>query len=157
VLDGEVTSYFEWLGAGQYMLDQRDGSMHGKQFVARELHYGSDGRELFLRVDFAGTGAPDGLEIQLTAKGASGRDMTARFRLSASTAQLVHYTGVEGWARAAYHTVWEAAVSLQALGLKPGAAVQVQLSLWHDGLPVDAIPSQGWLEAPTADPLDWPI
>src|SRR5439155_10080466 len=29
-IDGRVTSYFEWLGAGVYRLDGRSGSMHGK-------------------------------------------------------------------------------------------------------------------------------
>src|SRR5207253_6388667 len=28
VVDGEVTSYFEWLGAGVYRVDERSGSMH---------------------------------------------------------------------------------------------------------------------------------
>jgi hypothetical protein len=29
-----------------------------------------------------------------------------------------------------------------------------QISLWHEGLPVDSLPAQGWLECPTADPSD---
>jgi len=158
VLDGDITSYFEWLGAGQYMLDQRDGAIHGKRSVAKELHYGSDGKELFLRLDFTAAGAPDGLEIQLTAEGLPpGRPLAARFRLHPKTAELIQSTGPEGWARAAFHHVFEASLSLSALGVKPGQAVRVQISLWQNGLPVDAIPPQGWLEAPTADPLDWPI
>ena len=52
VIDGEVTSYFEWLGAGMYRVDERSGSMHGKKFLVREVYYGSDGQNLYLRVDF---------------------------------------------------------------------------------------------------------
>src|SRR5580658_8919659 len=52
VVDGEVTSYFEWLGAGLYRVDERSGSMHGKKFLVREVYYGSDGQNLYLRVDF---------------------------------------------------------------------------------------------------------
>ena len=37
VIDGEVTSYFEWIGAGEYRVDERSGSMHGKKFVIREV------------------------------------------------------------------------------------------------------------------------
>ena len=42
-IDGEVTSYFEWLGAGKYRVDERSGSMHGKKFLVREVQFGSDG------------------------------------------------------------------------------------------------------------------
>jgi len=30
VIDGQVTSYFEWMGAGLYRVDERSGSMHGR-------------------------------------------------------------------------------------------------------------------------------
>jgi hypothetical protein len=53
--------------------------------------------------------------------------------------------------------VFESSLSLDALQAKAGQPVKVQLSLWQNGLPVDAVPPQGWLEAPTADPLDWPM
>src|SRR5579862_6047530 len=36
-LDGEVTSYFEWLGAGRYRPDPRSGSMHGGEAPIREF------------------------------------------------------------------------------------------------------------------------
>ncbi len=51
-IDGEVTSYFEWLGAGLYQVDERSGSMHGKKFLVKEVLFGSDGARLFIRVDF---------------------------------------------------------------------------------------------------------
>src|SRR5439155_8077248 len=51
-IDGKVTSYFEWLGAGVYRLDGRSGSMHGKRSPVREVQYGIDGERLFLRIDF---------------------------------------------------------------------------------------------------------
>src|SRR5208283_1124094 len=52
VIDGEVTSYFEWIGAGVYRVDERSGSMHGKKFLVKEVQFGSDGASLYLRVDF---------------------------------------------------------------------------------------------------------
>ena len=55
-LDGEVTSAFEWMGAGHYRPDSRSGAMHGGEMVAREMFYGSNGTELFVRLDSAGTG-----------------------------------------------------------------------------------------------------
>src|SRR5665811_2304854 len=51
-IDGLVTSYFEWIGAGTCHADERSGSMHGKKFLVKEAHFGSDGANFYLRVDF---------------------------------------------------------------------------------------------------------
>jgi alpha-amylase/alpha-mannosidase (GH57 family) len=53
VLDGEVTSHFEWLGAGRYRPDLRSGAMHGGSGGAQELFYGWDDANLFIRLDGA--------------------------------------------------------------------------------------------------------
>jgi len=52
-IDGRVTSYFEWLGAGRYRPDPRSGAMHGSE-SAHEILYGTDGQNLFVRVDADG-------------------------------------------------------------------------------------------------------
>jgi len=53
VLDGEVTSHFEWLGAGRYRPDPRSGAMHGGSAGALEMFYGWDDANLYLRLDGA--------------------------------------------------------------------------------------------------------
>jgi len=53
-LDGEVTSYFEWMGAGRYRPDSRSGAMHGGVPLLRELFFGCDGVHLALRLDGVG-------------------------------------------------------------------------------------------------------
>jgi len=55
-LDGEVTSYFEWLGAGEYRPDMRSGAMHGGGSSVREMFYGSDGHNLYVRLDTEAAG-----------------------------------------------------------------------------------------------------
>ncbi|MBZ5606481.1 MAG: glycoside hydrolase, partial [Acidobacteriia bacterium] len=52
-LDGEVTSYFEWLGAGHYRPDLRSGAMHGGAPPLHDLYYGTDGTNLYVRIDGA--------------------------------------------------------------------------------------------------------
>jgi len=65
-VNGTVDSYFEWLGAGLYKVDQRQGSMHGKRALLKEVRYGTDGELLFLRVDFEEEAAKlENLEIQV--------------------------------------------------------------------------------------------
>ncbi len=52
LIDGEVTSYFEWLGAGIYRTDPRFGAMHGSQVLIHEIYYGTDGARFYMRLDF---------------------------------------------------------------------------------------------------------
>lgn len=62
-VDGEVTSAFEWMGAGRYRPDPRSGAMHGDGPPIREFLYGCDGTRLFVRVDAPGT-AQLGVEFE---------------------------------------------------------------------------------------------
>jgi alpha-amylase/alpha-mannosidase (GH57 family) len=52
-MDGEVTSHFEWLGAGRYRPDPRSGAMHRGSAGAQELYYGWDEANLYIRLDGA--------------------------------------------------------------------------------------------------------
>ena len=60
-LDGEITSYFEWMGAGRYRPDPRSGAMHGGAPPIWEMFYGCDGESVAVRVD----GAQTGLQIEV--------------------------------------------------------------------------------------------
>jgi alpha-amylase/alpha-mannosidase (GH57 family) len=51
VIDGQVTSYFEWAGAGRYRPDNRSGAMHSAEPKLRDIYYGADGENLYLRLD----------------------------------------------------------------------------------------------------------
>ena len=52
VIDGEITSYFEWMGAGEYKVDHRQGAMHGGRGGLEMLYYGTCGEEFSLRCVF---------------------------------------------------------------------------------------------------------
>lgn len=135
VIDGEVTSYFEWMGAGEYKVDQRQGAMHGGRSNLSMLYYGTCGEHFYLRLDFDPMPQPNHLEIRLRTPRAEHNLRRPEF----SALRIV-----------------EAAVPLDALGYQPGETVEFQLSLWFDGLPVDALPSTGWLHLETGEPAQWP-
>jgi alpha-amylase/alpha-mannosidase (GH57 family) len=63
-LDGEVTSSFEWMGAGRYRPDSRSGAMHGGEIAAREVHYGTKTGRLYVRIDGAAESAKFGVEFE---------------------------------------------------------------------------------------------
>jgi hypothetical protein len=54
----------------------------------------------------------------------------------------------------AFARVLEVRISLAAMGVARGSGLRFQFSLWQSGLPLDAVPQQGWLEIRTTDPLE---
>ena len=50
-VDGQDSSYFEWLGSGVYSPERRGGAMHGRVFYLKELRYGFEKERFVLRVD----------------------------------------------------------------------------------------------------------
>jgi alpha-amylase/alpha-mannosidase (GH57 family) len=64
VIDGEVTSYFEWVGAGRYQPDNRSGAMHRDEPRIRDVYYGADSDNFYLRLDFAQGFQLHSLEVQ---------------------------------------------------------------------------------------------
>jgi hypothetical protein len=147
-IDGKVTSYFEWLGAGIYRLDGRSGSMHGKRSPVSEVHYGSGGDRLYLRIDFhePKEEALGGVEVRLRVQGTLATfDGSLGVFDSGPGGSFITGAEIAG-AQCAFRNILEAGIPLAAVGVTAGQPVQFQFSLWKDGLPMDAIPQQGWLE-----------
>ncbi|MBL8240849.1 MAG: glycoside hydrolase [Bryobacterales bacterium] len=135
VIDGAVTSYFEWMGAGEYKVDHRQGAMHGGRSGMDMLYYGTSGEAFCLRLDFDPMPQPSQLEIRI---------QTRRGEHALRQGDFVAARNVE------------AAVPLSVLGYLPGETVAFQISLWVGGLPVEALPHDGWLELETGEPSHWP-
>ena len=51
VLDGEITNYYEWLAAGFYDIARMKGAMHQSETMIKEIYYGFDVKDLFVRLD----------------------------------------------------------------------------------------------------------
>jgi len=125
-IDGEVTSYFEWMGAGRYRSDSRSGSMHGPRNTARELFYGADGSNLYLRLDF--DGAPEFTSIEL--------------RTAAAAIPLASGRGVEQ----AQRRVFEARVPFELLNISKNEPLSFRVALMADDVALEQIPPDGWIE-----------
>jgi alpha-amylase/alpha-mannosidase (GH57 family) len=163
VIDGEATSYFEWLGAGVYRVDTRTGAMHGQKFLIQQLYYGSDGHNLFVRIDFEpnALAALSGVNARFTFRpGAADGALSSaalEFRNGQAAAGEMRWIKPDAPApiEFAFRKTLEVRVALAALGLGAGQPLSMQLSLWKEGLPLDAIPQNGWLDISTAEPTDW--
>jgi alpha-amylase/alpha-mannosidase (GH57 family) len=155
VIDGEAPSFFEWLGSGLYRPDERTGSMHGKKFLVREVGYGSDGRNFYLRVDFQSGYEPQlpGIELRLTLQSMHGEIAGwVTIELSANGARVREAEPEGLLVTCGYVLILEAAIPLAGLGIDDGHGLRFQFSLWQGGLPMDAVPHQGWIEISTTDP-----
>jgi alpha-amylase/alpha-mannosidase (GH57 family) len=130
-INGVVDSYFEWMGAGVYRVDQRSGSMHGKRALVKSVYYGTDEDSFYLRVDFEEDNAKlDGLEIQVHREKAKERENAIRIEGGKAVVKKGHM-------KAAFREVLEIAVPLS------GDGDRVSLSFWQDGLPIEAVPREG--------------
>jgi len=50
-LDGKVTDYFEWQGAGQYDVYEKIGPMHRRTSIIKSLYYGFNLNNFYFRID----------------------------------------------------------------------------------------------------------
>ncbi len=131
--------------------------MHGQRFLVRELQYGSDGANLYLRLDFEpgfGNGS-SGLEAQI-------RIAPAEQHVEEKVIVVLLQPGSASnndpeHNQFAFQQIFEGKIQLTPLGIAPGRPVRFQMSLWQSGLPLGALPPQGFIEVPTAEPSDWPL
>jgi len=145
-IDGEVSSYFEWMGAGAYRVDERSGAMHGQGYLVQQLFYGADRHNLYVRLDFEQP--VDGVRVHFNFQ-------TAQFdiEIAGKSAQVSGDVPVV----AAFGKVLEMKLPLAAIRVRPGDRAPLQLSVWRGALPLDALPLDGWLRLETAEPGDWLI
>jgi alpha-amylase/alpha-mannosidase (GH57 family) len=150
LIDGRVSSYFEWIGAGQYAADRLGSALHGTTHFLRELHFGFDVEHLFIRVDpipAALDALPEcefrvilhGAEelriaIQLHARRLAGFSVAKNDRAISSDAVTVSFDRVLELSIG--HTVipW----------IEP--RLKLSVALWNGGLPLDLLPPEGNLE-----------
>jgi alpha-amylase/alpha-mannosidase (GH57 family) len=133
-IDGEVSSYYEWMGAGHYRVDVRFGSMHGHIPLVQELMYGTDGRRLYLRLDLL-----DDVEFTQISLGTDSMCLPLLGNPDAEVAR---------------DKIMEIGIPLSVLGIHRGDLMKFQLTLMRNGLPLAAIPQEGWIEFSTADPTE---
>jgi hypothetical protein len=126
VIDGDITSYFEWMGAGRYRRDIRGGAMHGERLLVRELYYGADQENLYLRLDF--DGAPEFKRIEL--------------RTAQRSVALLGNPAVQ----VAQKKIFEARVPFDLLGVSRKQPVSFQIAFSNGDSPVELIPPDGWID-----------
>ncbi|MBV9609366.1 MAG: glycoside hydrolase [Acidobacteria bacterium] len=165
-LDGVTTRYFDWVGAAMYTADRRSSSMHGRRFLFDAVYAGIDEQNLYGRLDFVADAPQDDLElivtIQSSAKpaaevaGKNGAGAELRLRVCMREGAISSWDLVRGEHNVPpvprpevtlqLGKVFEFGLPLSVLGGREGDTVRLRFSVWREGLPIDALPLEGWIE-----------
>lgn len=114
--------------------------MHGKRPLVKEVHYGVDTDRLFLRIDFVEPGSVGDMDVIAEVNGLpSVAPVKLTVRVARGEASVISGTG-----EAAFRDVME-------ISLPGKAGSKLRLSFWQDGLPVQSVPPQDYLQI-TAPP-----
>ncbi|MGB9605511.1 MAG: hypothetical protein ACPL88_06485, partial [Bryobacteraceae bacterium] len=116
---------------------------------------------LYLRLDFTEQAAGEPLEARFVIEPLKPGAPAASYRIAlthglCSVLEASPQAAASGAAFVCQH-ILEARIPLESIGAASGDRLRVQLSLWRNGLPLDALPYQGWLEISTAEPAEWPV
>jgi alpha-amylase/alpha-mannosidase (GH57 family) len=162
-VDGRVTSYFEWLGAGVYAPDYRSSSMHGGARGLDALYFGHNDHALFLRLDLTEKFLEEypRFEVRVNVDGENRARLQARIeqgRLGTvqfwkRNEQILVPLATGEQLQVAFHRIFEVRLDYALAGLAPGQKTQFQVSLWADDLPLQVIPPEGWLTLDLTDDL----
>ncbi len=163
-IDGQVSSYFAWMGAAMVSSDRRSGSMHGKLFMLESIYAGIDEAHLYARLDFAAK-LPEGdtmatlhvalrdgervigsfrLDVELTPDRITGWKL--RKDGDVTLASESEPNGVE----IGFGKILAMKLPMALLGAQEGHTFNLRFVLYRDRLPIDALPQEGSLEIQVA-------
>jgi alpha-amylase/alpha-mannosidase (GH57 family) len=152
-LDGEVTSYFEWVGAGELELEAVAGSMHRVSRVRHAVtavRFGLDDSRLLVRLDFTRRALDllgDKGEVELTFLEPADVRLVLQGSVFGTTIRLDRraesgdWSAVPGSVEAAAGQIIELAVSWESLGLAPGRQASFFIAIRQDGQELERHPS----------------
>ena len=153
-LDGEVTSYFEWVDAGELEVTTVSGSMHqvapGPRRQVTGILFGFDHQHLYVRVDLARR-AQDVLadkgQLRLTFFAPAGLRLVVERDGDATVARMLERRAPADWrprpeshARGAAGQILEVAVPFSDLGVAAGQTLSFSVGLYQDGHALEQYP-----------------
>ena len=155
-LDGEPTQFYEWYAAGRFRLAAGGSAMHRAGGLARDLYFGFDATNFYLRLDFVER-RPPGVETDLTLEFLAPRPLQARVHGLARGERVVTAGGT-GAPRASVEagaplagavchigSVLELALPFASMDLKPGESVDLVVHLGAPGEPGETLPPEDWV------------
>ena len=173
---GDMVRYFEWIGAAMYTADQRSGAMHGKSFLLDSVYAGIDETSVYGRLDFVSKVPEVPFELVVNLESWAdepGPRRTLRLDATVQDRQIRSWSVTQdsdkepvvssqqqtsGEAKLVLARNFEFKLPLKWLLAAPISSqkrvgnagtptrLRIRFSIWQHGLPVDALPLEGWIE-----------
>ena len=160
-----VIRYFDWLGAAVYNADRHTSAMHGKQFLLDAIYAGVNETTVFGRLDFCELpNQPIQLVVNIEVSGRKAQTAEdpahLRWRITADVdggLRRWEFRNSEVLATSeepaddvvvAMTKRFEFQLPLHLLKAEHGNTIHLRFSLWHEGLPIDALPVEGVVQLP---------
>ncbi len=165
VIDGVVSNYFEWLGAGVYRPAVRSDAMHAAPPALDMVYYGWGERAFYLRLDLNRESVlshPE-IEIRVVVEGTQTVHATARIsagKLASTERWLEDALGArqdpDDGISLALDRVLELSADFGVLGFTSGEHLSFQISVWSGAIPLQVVPQDGWLSVtPVEEEIGW--
>ena len=165
-IDGQTIRYFDWMGAAHYTADRRSSSMHGKLFLLDAIYAGIDENNVYGRIDLVADLAGEfefvvNFESWAEASNRARRALRLSVEIDGGKISKIQLgDGPEAIdcknVTVAFGQTFEFRVPLDLLYATPpkaGSSVDIaanklrlRCSIWQNGLPLDALPVEGWME-----------
>jgi alpha-amylase/alpha-mannosidase (GH57 family) len=158
LMDGRETDFFEWREAARYRVAGASGSMHRTSGALLEVRYGTDGKNLHVRLDLSEPVRGDtGLDVVLVFPGPPERRARVRLRQGRGTPTWVDGFGGEDRGEVAAEEIVEIRIPFRRLaGKDPSALENLRFQVWleRNGRSEEVVPPSGWLvlRAASEDP-----
>ncbi|MBI4463773.1 MAG: glycoside hydrolase [Acidobacteria bacterium] len=158
IIDGVVSNYFEWMGAGYYNPLYRATVMQGEPPLLRQLYYGGNPESFYLRMDFYAL--PDlqsgQTQLRISFQDIPCSGVTVPLAQPAPDQKGTCPVWADGetpsrpfpGAEAALGKILEIKLSLAALGITPQQLFAFRITLWEKDLPRETFPLEGWISVP---------
>jgi hypothetical protein len=159
-VDGRETDFFEWRDAVLYDMAGAAGTMHRGSGLLRAVRFGTDGCDLYVRVDVEGGGPIADGDASIAIQLEGDEERVARIPLSVAGSGAPSWTGRDVVAPArdpgayALGSILEVRLNLDACGWSPDRTVRFRVHLERGNRSEEVAPHAGWLELllPPEDP-----
>lgn len=147
IIDGRITSYYEWLAAGKYNINFSGGTMHFSENRIKEIKYGYDLNNLYIAIDFGNDCLPNELlAINIETKNT--------YKIIASktsfTSPLIQM---------AFDKILEIAIPFEFISAKPKEEIRFTISFERNEIVVESWPRSGYISifvpTPEYEALNW--
>jgi hypothetical protein len=159
-IESGAPRYFDWMGAALYTAERSSSALHGRQFYLDAIHAGIDEANLYVRAELAYL--PQGtfevlIAMETLLPGHARASASPQLRITLANGDVSGWrwetaadqNGDAGAAKGiavGFRNGVEALIPLALLKAQPGGKLRLRVSLWRDGLPLDALPLEGSME-----------